>query len=133
MHSLNISGADSNLLCYCSPCSAPTQPGTAFHPHSCTNEPLNHFVFRFQRDAGGNGLQLYGIKANKTRVNLSVEVLWLEGIAGISGWATAPNIVDITPLFTSPCVLKYHTSDTENPFLFCIVFYTCLPFPLVLF
>lgn len=101
--------------------------------HNCFGTTLNHFVCRFQKDAGGNGLQLYGIKANKTRVNLSVVVLWFEGIAGISGWATAPNVVDITPLFTSPCVLKYCNSDTENPFLFCTVLYTCLPFPLVLF
>lgn len=84
------------------------QPGTAFfipsllHKPSCTT--LNRSVFRSQGDAGSNGLQLYGIKANRTRLNLAVEVLWPEGIAGISGWA--PNIGDITPLFTSPLCFK---------------------------
>lgn len=87
-----------------SPSLAPPFILTLLHNRFCTT--LNHFVFRFQRDAGGDGLQRYENKANKTRLNLSVEVLWLEGIAGITVWATAPNVVDITPLFTSPLCLK---------------------------
>lgn len=136
----NIYGADSNLLCYCFPPCAPTpvSPSLALPlvPSLLLNSfctTLNHFVSRFQRDAGGNRLQLYGIKANKTRLNLSVEASWLEGIAGISGWVLYP--IQLTSHLSSPvpCVLKYHNSDTENPFLFCIVLYTCLPFPLALF
>lgn len=89
------------LLLFSFLCTHPSIPRLALpfipsllHSPFCT--ALNHFVFTFQRDAGGNGLQLRAIKANKTRLNLSVEVVWLEGIAGINGRAAAPNTADTT-------------------------------------